>query len=224
VLSEVDLKPWDVEEVALANLMPFPSQDRAATIRAFRGGGRLSGRVSTVVRRSLVGSYVNARRRRDRLARYMSLGFGSEQLRCYEHHACHAATAYYGYGHLDEPVLVVTCDGNGDGLHPYDRTCRPQVVTRTSNPEYWDLLDRFRKATGVGGLLNTSLNLHGFPLVHRPENAVDLMAKSGLNRLAIGPFLVTKASWARQTAEDQSAKVDADPHFGRSHLVSASGG
>jgi carbamoyltransferase len=78
------------------------------------------------------------------------------------------------------------------GTHPYDRTCRPQVVTRESNPDYWDLLERFRKATGIGGVLNTSLNLHGSPMVHRPEDALEVMLKSGLNRLAIGPFLVTK--------------------------------
>jgi carbamoyltransferase len=80
------------------------------------------------------------------------------------------------------------------GIHPYDRTCRPQVVTRAANPDYWDLIDRFRQKTGVGGVLNTSLNLHGLPLVHRPEDAIEVMEKSGLRILAMGPFLVTKGS------------------------------
>jgi carbamoyltransferase len=79
------------------------------------------------------------------------------------------------------------------GIHPYDKSCRPQVVTREANPDYWDLIDRFRQKTGVGGILNTSLNLHGLPLVHRPEDAIEVMEKSGLRRLAMGPFLVTKA-------------------------------
>ncbi|WP_324617454.1 carbamoyltransferase C-terminal domain-containing protein [Microvirga alba] len=79
------------------------------------------------------------------------------------------------------------------GIHPYDRTCRPQVVTREDNAEYWDLIQRFAALSGVGGLLNTSLNLHGMPLVHRPEDAVHVLLNSGLNLLAIGPFLVTKA-------------------------------
>ena len=79
------------------------------------------------------------------------------------------------------------------GIHPYDRTCRPQVVTREANPAYWDLIQRFRARTGVGGILNTSLNLHGLPLVHRPADAAHVLLNSGLDLLAIGPFLVRKA-------------------------------
>ncbi len=78
------------------------------------------------------------------------------------------------------------------GIHPYDKTCRPQVVTKSANPDYWALIDAFRQRTGVGGLVNTSLNLHGLPLVHGPEDAVEVLRRSGLVRLAIGPFLVTK--------------------------------
>ncbi|MCG3174838.1 MAG: Decarbamoylnovobiocin carbamoyltransferase [Myxococcota bacterium] len=33
-----------------------------------------------------------------------------------DHHLCHAASAYYSWGVLNEPVLVFTCDGEGDRL------------------------------------------------------------------------------------------------------------
>ena len=33
-----------------------------------------------------------------------------------EHHQCHAATAYYGRGCQDGPVLIMTNDGSGDEL------------------------------------------------------------------------------------------------------------
>ncbi|MHB8669443.1 MAG: carbamoyltransferase C-terminal domain-containing protein [Acidimicrobiales bacterium] len=33
-----------------------------------------------------------------------------------DHHECHAAGAYYGWGQLDVPVLVLTADGDGDDL------------------------------------------------------------------------------------------------------------
>jgi carbamoyltransferase len=33
-----------------------------------------------------------------------------------DHHMCHAASAYFGWGKLDEDVLVLTCDGAGDRL------------------------------------------------------------------------------------------------------------
>ena len=32
----------------------------------------------------------------------------------FDHHLCHAASAYYGWGRLNEDVLVLTCDGAGD--------------------------------------------------------------------------------------------------------------
>jgi carbamoyltransferase len=33
-----------------------------------------------------------------------------------DHHTCHAASAYFGWGRLNEKVLVLTCDGAGDRL------------------------------------------------------------------------------------------------------------
>ncbi len=32
----------------------------------------------------------------------------------FDHHLCHAAAAYFGWGKMDEEVLVLTCDGAGD--------------------------------------------------------------------------------------------------------------
>src|SRR5260221_2942220 len=32
----------------------------------------------------------------------------------FDHHLCHAAAAYFGWGKMDEQVLVLTCDGAGD--------------------------------------------------------------------------------------------------------------
>lgn len=78
------------------------------------------------------------------------------------------------------------------GIHPYDKTVRPQYVAQEHNPDYWRLINHFRELTGIGGILNTSLNLHGLPLVHAPEDAFEVLEKSGLRRLAIGNFLVSK--------------------------------
>lgn len=77
------------------------------------------------------------------------------------------------------------------GTHPFDRTVRPQVVNEL-NPEYRDLIRAFKARTGVGGVLNTSFNLHGSPIVGTPEVAIDTLVKSELDALALGPFLVTK--------------------------------
>jgi carbamoyltransferase len=32
----------------------------------------------------------------------------------FDHHLCHAAAAYFGWGRMDDKVLVLTCDGAGD--------------------------------------------------------------------------------------------------------------
>jgi carbamoyltransferase len=77
------------------------------------------------------------------------------------------------------------------GTHPFDRTIRPQVVNDL-NPPYRDLIRAFKARTGVGGILNTSFNLHGYPIVGTPEVALDTLKKSDLDAVALGPFLVAK--------------------------------
>ena len=78
------------------------------------------------------------------------------------------------------------------GIHPFDRTVRPQEVYADWNPSYHALLREFERLTGIGGVLNTSFNLHGYPIVSRPEDALDVFDRSGLTRLAIGNWLVCK--------------------------------
>ncbi len=79
------------------------------------------------------------------------------------------------------------------GTHPFDRTIRPQLVNEM-NPGYRDVLRAFKERTGVGGILNTSFNLHGFPIVGTPEVAIDTLKRSELDAVVLGPFLVSKSS------------------------------
>lgn len=77
------------------------------------------------------------------------------------------------------------------GTHPFDRTIRPQLVN-DMNPSYREVIRAFKARTGVGGILNTSFNLHGFPIVGTPEVALDTLQRSELDAVALGPFLVWK--------------------------------
>lgn len=77
-------------------------------------------------------------------------------------------------------------------LHPYDLTSRPQMVEAVVNPGYHALITHFQAKTGVGGILNTSFNLHGEPNVEKPEDALRTFALSGLRHLAIGHYLISK--------------------------------
>jgi carbamoyltransferase len=75
-----------------------------------------------------------------------------------------------------------------------DGTARPQIVTAQSNPRYYELLRKFEARTGLGVLLNTSLNRRGEPMVCSPDDALDMFYGSDLQILAIGDFLVRKSS------------------------------
>lgn len=78
------------------------------------------------------------------------------------------------------------------GIHPYDFTIRPQIVRKEWNPQYHYLISEFKKITGISGILNTSFNLHGEPLVCSPEDAVSTFERSGLKYLALGNYLISK--------------------------------
>lgn len=77
-------------------------------------------------------------------------------------------------------------------LHPYDLTARPQIVRKDWNLGYYKVLKTFEEITGVGGVLNTSFNLHGQPIVCSPKDALETFVNSGLDALAMGPFYITK--------------------------------
>lgn len=100
---------------------------------------------------------------------------------------------------LFAPYMILTFDTTrrvdeiAAGTHPYDHTVRPQVVRRDWNPGYHDLLRAFEAKTGTGALLNTSFNLHGFPIVNAPAEAIDVMRRSGLKFLILGDYWIEKA-------------------------------
>lgn len=77
-------------------------------------------------------------------------------------------------------------------MHPADKTLRPQILSRDWNPQYYEVIKQFEKRTDLGGLLNTSFNLHGEPIVCSPADAVDTFLRSGLRCLTIEDFLLKK--------------------------------
>jgi carbamoyltransferase len=107
---------------------------------------------------------------------------------------------------LESPYMILsfdTTERRGDlraAIHASDFTARPEVVYRDWNPSFHRVLKQYEARTGRGGLLNTSFNLHGFPIVNSPEDAVDVLERSGLRHLALGPYLVTKAEAAARAA------------------------
>ncbi|MBN2384209.1 hypothetical protein JXQ70_15130 [bacterium] len=78
------------------------------------------------------------------------------------------------------------------GIHQADKTVRPQILVRSFNPPFYDLLSAFHQKTGIGALLNTSLNLHGEPMVNLPQEAIGVMLDSDLQHLVLGHYLISK--------------------------------
>jgi len=77
------------------------------------------------------------------------------------------------------------------GLHPFDLTARPQIVNDW-NPGWQKIIKEFKKITGVGGILNTSFNLHGYPLCGTPEAAYWTFKNSQLDGLILEDYLIER--------------------------------
>ena len=98
---------------------------------------------------------------------------------------------------IEAPFMILTFNTTQKGreelragTHPQDHTIRPQEVSKDNNPEYWDLITEFETITNQGGILNTSFNLHGYPIVNTPEQALDVLLDSGLKYLQLQDFLI----------------------------------
>ncbi|NQT06273.1 MAG: carbamoyltransferase [Candidatus Omnitrophica bacterium] len=73
-----------------------------------------------------------------------------------------------------------------------DKSARPQIVDKDTNPLFYNLIDTFHKKTGVPIVINTSLNRRGEPIVCSPEDAIHMFYNCGLEYMAIGDFLIKK--------------------------------
>jgi carbamoyltransferase len=73
-----------------------------------------------------------------------------------------------------------------------DNSARIQTVTKNDNPRYRALLEAFKARSGIGVLLNTSLNRRGIPIVETPEDAAMLFIYSALDVLVIDNFVLRK--------------------------------
>ncbi|MCU1289292.1 MAG: hypothetical protein JWN60_1521 [Acidobacteria bacterium] len=72
-----------------------------------------------------------------------------------------------------------------------DGTARPQMVNKDVNPRYWNLINEFKKLTGVPMLLNTSFNIQE-PVVCSPENAVNTFKNASFDALVLENNLVVR--------------------------------
>jgi carbamoyltransferase len=81
-----------------------------------------------------------------------------------------------------EIPAVIHCDGSG----------RSQSVSKKANVRYWNLINEFRKITGVPVILNTSFNDNDEPIVCTPKDAIRCFAGTGIDHVVIGDYLISK--------------------------------
>jgi carbamoyltransferase len=74
----------------------------------------------------------------------------------------------------------------------HGNSVRVHTVQRNANPLFWKLLHKFGESAPAPILVNTSFNLFGEPLVTDARDAVRSFYCSGIDALALGPFLLVK--------------------------------
>ncbi|MCS6874413.1 MAG: carbamoyltransferase [Pyrinomonadaceae bacterium] len=72
-----------------------------------------------------------------------------------------------------------------------DGTARPQMVSKETNPRYWNLINEFRKLTGIPVLLNTSFNIQE-PIVCTPQDAIKTFQSASFDALVLENNLVLR--------------------------------
>ena len=80
-------------------------------------------------------------------------------------------------------------------IHPADKTARPQRVRADISPTYYQIIKAFEDLTGIGAVLNTSLNIHGKPIVMEPHQIADeILTADGvdLNHLYVNGTLLRR--------------------------------
>ncbi len=77
-------------------------------------------------------------------------------------------------------------------IHPEDFSSRPQIVDKKINRKYYNLIKEFKKISGVGAVLNTSLNVHEKPIISKPIDIINeflILGKNYLNYIYINDTL-----------------------------------
>ncbi len=73
-----------------------------------------------------------------------------------------------------------------------DGTARPQIVFEQENPFVWDVLDCYESITNKKALINTSFNIHNYPIIENPKIAFESWRQSNTDVLIMNDYFVKK--------------------------------
>jgi carbamoyltransferase len=80
-----------------------------------------------------------------------------------------------------------------------DYSARVQTVAESQNGRFHALLSAFAARTGCPLVVNTSFNVRGEPIVATPVDAFACFARTAIDALVIGPFLLRREMQSRQS-------------------------
>lgn len=77
-------------------------------------------------------------------------------------------------------------------LHQADKTCRPQMLRKQDNVSFYEIISSFKEITGIGAVLNTSFNIHGYPIVATAKDAVETFLDSDMDAILLNDTYIEK--------------------------------
>ena len=175
VLDYGGISPAELDAVAMnGRHMPYP-KDREAMLHEYSTTGSTSTSVKRLIKRTPLKTVYSLRRQKERLNELVNLGIRPDHVHFVEHHAAHAAAAYYGWGQYYEPVLVLTNDGAGDGL------CASVNVGHNGNIKRIAAVDELKSIGNIYAVITFMMGMipleHEFKLMglapYAPENGRD---------------------------------------------------
>ena len=104
----------------------------------------------------------------------------------------------YSDEHFTAQFMTITYDVTDKGAKEagavthVDQTARPQIVTSTSNPGYYKILQHYKKMTSMGCFVNTSFNMHEEPIVCSPYDAIRAFKEGSVDVLALENYIVDR--------------------------------
>lgn len=73
-----------------------------------------------------------------------------------------------------------------------DYSARVQTVSKEDHPQYYKLINEFKKRTGYGVIVNTSFNVRGEPIVRTPEEAYLCFMRTDMDILFLENYVLYK--------------------------------
>ncbi len=100
---------------------------------------------------------------------------------------------------ISSPYMTIGFDTTDEGkralkaaCHLADNTVRAQILSKEQNHELYNFIEEYSETSGDGCMLNTSFNLHGFPIVSTQKDAYYVFENSDLDCLWLDNYMIMR--------------------------------